>query len=550
MTDLSPAETSPPAGDGPHLDESDDSKGSAHGVADSPRVVAADKEAGDNVSVMSQVSIDPPAGPSQSAYGVRGGSSVSSQRSLGDPPDKSGSIGTRVNRNEGYRKKRGTNTRASIHNTEMNHMGQLHMEGGMSSGRNEMKLHNKINRQTLEPLVENCELHNTGYSGTGIPVDNSHKRKPSTSIESQFDEESVAGHSNVSINSKYVKIASQNKTFLRSSSSGSRRRKRGTMKVVSKLISKYTSKQMMYIAILSVLVMACVFSVTDDMDDTKVVDMRPPTGGIMEDARLMENGRKILTETPAEEDEGQSQSHAVEDIERERRGGITERLNNAPPHLRGFYAKQMGISDPMQIVESVNPEIGGAATMQDISDPKPLEVVNTPGILSQLQYRQKQKTLHEKIQDGQDMLAAISQQVEDGQRDGQFGNNPLPPYFAEHVEVPSVVEQQPVTQNEQGPPPPVEQQQIQDGQQIMDGQAFEAHLQSQAFNAKDQPIMNPEILLPVGAQQQEEEQQQQSEEVDQSQQQTIEASLESIEAELAEFLPAPEVEGKASEGAE
>ena len=83
-----------------------------------------------------------------------------------------------------------------------------------------------------------------------------------------------------------------------------------------------------------------------------------------------ESNRLIKMTQPNEHED---QSHSVEDIEQERRGGKRiERLDDAPPHLRGFYAKQMGINEPQLIVESVNPEIGGAATMQDISDPKPL----------------------------------------------------------------------------------------------------------------------------------------------------------------------------------
>ncbi|EJK60636.1 hypothetical protein THAOC_18971 [Thalassiosira oceanica] len=529
MTDASPACTLPPAGGKPHLDKSDGSKNSSHGVADSPRVVAADKEAGDAVSVMSQVSIDPPAGPTQSTYntyGARGGSSVSSLRSLGDPPDKSGSIGS-------HRKKRGTNTLASIHNIEMNYRGRLQMEGDMSSIRNGRELHNNINRQNLEPLEENCELHGLWPATASIQ---SMSRLP---IKNMFAAQARDKKT------QYRELA--NKTFVRSSSSGSSRRKRGTMKFISKFASKYTSKKMLYIAMLSVLVMTGFFSAMNDIDDTNVVDMRSPTGGIMEDARQTENGRMTLMETQPNEHE--DQSHSVEDIEQERRGGERiQRLDDAPPHLRGFYAKQMGINEPQLIVESVNPEIGGAATMQDISDPKPLQNVDTHGILSQLQYRQKPKTLQEKIQDGQDMLAAISLQVEEGQRDGQFGHNPLPPYYAKHVEVPSVDQQQAEVQNEQGPPPPVEQQQIQEHQQIMDGQAFEAQLQSQAFNGADQPVVNPEMLLPAGVavnvdRQQRQQQQDPPEEVDQSQQQTIEASLEAVEADLAEFLPAPIDEG-------
>ena len=641
-------------GDGPHLDESVNSKSSIREVGGSPRVVAADMEAGDTVSVMSQVSIEPPAGPTQNAYDSRGGSSASSQRSLGDPPDKSGSIGSRVNRNEGYRKKRGTNTRASIHNIEMNAKGHVCMEGDieyMSSSRNRKILQDKINRQTLEPLEENCDsdlesmdshertlvsskpnsaarqgdsigkdgqvdaacyavdqaveshlnpgvtankestvavqgpLHNTGCNGTGIPVDNSHKRKTSTSTIPPSDEQSVAGHS---INSKYVKIASQNifaalasdkktqyreqanKTFVRSSSSGSSKRKREQiwMTFMSKVASKYTAKQMVYIAALSVLAMTCVFSFINNIDDTNVVDMRSPTGGIMEDAHQIENGRVILMESPARE----------------------------TPHLRGSYETQIGTNEQQQIVESENPGIEGGATMQAISDPKPLEVVNTQDILSQLQYQkeppstpastqppppadyepsQQIKTLEDTIQDGQDMLAAISLQVEKGHRGGRFGQKPLPPYFAKHVEVPSVDQQQAVTQNEQGPPPPVEQQQIQEQFQIMDGQAFEAHLQSQAFNVDDRPIMNPEVvemLLPAGVDANDQyspaevdqsqqvhpppEELDQSQqlypppEVDQSQQQSIESSPEVIEADGAEFLPAPIVQGEAIEGAD
>jgi len=591
-----------------------------------------------------------------------------------------------VNKNEGYRKKRGSNTRVSIHNIEQNAKGHVCMEGEieyMSSSRNKKKPHNKNNRHVLEPLSENCDsdlesmdshertlvsakpnssvqqgnarkvdvtyfaadqavnyhlnngvaanqashlvaqgpLHGTGCYGTGIPVDNAHKRKSSTPITPQFDEESV-----VSINSKYVKIASQsmfaaqaldkktqyreqaNKTFVRSSSSGSSRRKREPKwkKLLSKFASKYTSKQMLYIAILSVLAMTCVFSSIGDIDDTNVVDMRSPTGGIMDDARQIENGRLILAEeTPPKVDE--EQFHTVEDIERERRGGKgTENLDDAPPHLRGFYAKRLGINDPQQIVETANPGLGGPATMQDMSEPKPIEVVNTQDIMSQLEYHQQspsmpastqppppvdnepppqqKKTLQDRIQDGQDMLAAISQQVEEGQRDGRFGQKPLPPYFAKHVEAPGVDQQQAEVHNEQGQPPPVEQQQMQEQQQqqIMDGQAFEAQLQSQAFNGADQPVMNPEILLPAGVvvnvdqqqqqqqqlqeqqlqqqqlqqqqlQQQQLQQQQQyptPEEVDQSQQQTIDASIEAIEANLAEFSPAPIVEGQAGEGSD